>query len=97
MSVLIEGIELPKENQRGLWVVIHADGTVEYNSGDEGWKTLKQAALPVPKHGRLIDVDELPLEENVPTVMMHDSERWISAYELAMAPTVIPAEEEDGC
>ena len=57
MSILIRGVEMPKENQRGLWVVIHADGIVEYESGDEGWKTLKQAAYPVPPHGDLMDRD----------------------------------------
>ena len=50
--------------------------------------------IPVPDHGRLIDADALPLEENVPTVMMYDGEKWLSAYELAMAPTIIPADKE---
>ena len=51
--------------------------------------------IPVPDHGRLIDSDALPLEENVPTVMMYDGEKWLSAYELAMAPTIIPADKKD--
>jgi len=51
--------------------------------------------VPVPSHGRLIDADVLPMEESVPTVMMHDGERWISAYELAMAPTIIPADRKE--
>ena len=50
--------------------------------------------IPVPDHGRLIDADKLPLEEKVPTVMMHDGEKWLSAYELAMAPTVLPADRD---
>ena len=81
MSILIEGIELPKENQRGLWVVIHADGTVEYDSGDEGWKTLKQAAYPVPPHGRLIDADDVN----------NHIHGWV---DLQGCPTIIPADKE---
>ena len=85
MSILLKGIELPKENQRGLWVVIHADGTVEYDSGDEGWKTLKQAAYPVPPHGRLIDADAMceGLVTNHPVVIY-----------ARCAPTIIPADKE---
>ena len=52
-------------------------------------------AFFVPDHGRMIDVDALPLGENVPTVMMHEGEKWLSAYELVMAPTVIPSDRKE--
>lgn len=58
MSVLIKGMEMPKENQRGLWAVIHSDGTVEYDTGDYGWQTLRRSAFNVPPHGALMDRDE---------------------------------------
>lgn len=45
MSILLTGVEMPEK--KGLWVVIHPDGTVEYNTGDEGWKTLKRSAAHV--------------------------------------------------
>ena len=88
MSILIKGIDMP--TARDTLVLVKTDGTaIVYE--DEAYVT---TAVHVPPHGRLIDADALPLEESVPTVMMHDGEWWISAYELAMAPTIIPAEEE---
>ena len=98
MSILLKGIELPKENQRGLWVVIHADGTVEYNSGDEGWKTLKQAAYPVPPHGRLIDADALTRAQGFHNYKYDNGLMYVEVGEVVSlikaAPTIIPAEEE---
>lgn len=92
MSILIEGIELPKENQRGLWVVIHADGTVEYASGDEGWKTLKQAAYPVPPHGRLIDADALLKKIRCRSLDEHGEYLlwYVGEDDIKNAPTIIP-------
>ena len=93
MSILIEGIELPKENQRGLWVVIHADGTVEYDSGDEGWKALKQAAYSVPPHGRLIDADALEYYADNVRDPMGRTEKTVMWKKIEAAPTIIPPEE----
>lgn len=87
MSILIKGIEMP---HHGMVINIYADGRVTNHFDEFGYQI--GTAVPVPPHGRLIDVDALPLEGNVPTVMMHNGERWISAYELAMAPIIIPAE-----
>ena len=73
MGVYILGMEMPKENQRGLWAVIHSDGTVEYDTGDYGWQTLRRSAFNVPPHGKLIDADKLiaRLEEQR-TTMLHE-------------------------
>jgi hypothetical protein len=94
MSILIKGMKMPvidlewtiRHGADGKWYAI--DTNAETSDGE--WHEI----IPVPPHGNLIDVNALPLEENVPTVIMHDGERWISAYELAMAPTIIPAEQE---
>ena len=51
MSILINGMELPKDNVRVL--VLHPDGRVI----DE-WGNAYQASL-LPPHGRLIDADAL--------------------------------------
>lgn len=97
MGVYIKGMKMP-DNCCNCPLGDAADGWYckltgyTYNWGNPNrasWCPL----VPVPKHGGLIDADALPLEDSVPTVMMHDGERWISAYELAMAPTIIPAEE----
>ena len=53
MRVYIKGIEMPKDGEHPYWVVIHSDGTVEYNENKgQGWQTSK--AVPVPPHGRWI-------------------------------------------
>ena len=92
-GVYIKGMEMPKENQRGLWVVIHADGIVEYDSGDEGWKTLKQAAYPVPPHGRLGDLDRLEAQwANCDHGAYYDKTNFVRSIQ--KAPTIIPANKE---
>lgn len=87
-GIYIPGGELPKE---GHWLIITHDGEVQYVDFTNPYRVLPEKAMEVPNHGKLIDADALPLGENVPTVMMHDGERWISAYELAMAPIIIPS------
>ncbi len=80
MSILIMGMELPKDHVRVL--VLHPDGRVI----DE-WGNTYQAA-PLPEHGDLIDRDELYL-------IMRGDERYhgyLSIADLARARTVIPAE-----
>lgn len=56
MSILIKGMKMPKAGKRPLWVVVHPDGVVEYDSGDYGWQTTKACEVSTP-HGRLIDAD----------------------------------------
>lgn len=65
MSIYIPGMEMPKEGKRALWVLIHPDGTVEYNTVDYGWQILRQSAVSVPDHGRLIDADEVSKAANL--------------------------------
>lgn len=91
MSILLRHADIPKYGHR---IVILSDGHAYYEDFANPYVDLGEV-VKVPPHGRLIDADALPLEESVPTVMMHDGERWISAYELAMAPTVIPAEPQE--
>ena len=56
MSILIKGMEMPTEYP--LWIVVSADGTVQYNYFNE-WKTAEEKAVSIPPHGRLIDADAL--------------------------------------
>lgn len=89
MSILLRHADIPKYGHR---IVILSDGHAYYEDFANPYVDLGEV-VKVPPHGRLIDADALPLEESVPTVMMHDGERWISAYELAMAPIIIPSSE----
>ena len=47
--------------------------------------------IEVPPHGRLIDADAIPWENQT---MTYDDEWAIKAYDLEQMPTVIEAEEE---
>ena len=53
MSILITGMEMPKEN--AICVVIFPDGEVTSQFGVPHLGT----AVPVPPHGRLIDADDV--------------------------------------
>lgn len=76
MSVIIRGMEMPKEGYR--LILVHADGTAQTTDGET-------TAVPVPPHGRLIDADELAAKCNKPYRLV-----WLSDVE--NAPTIIPAE-----
>ena len=91
MAILIEGMEMPKEY--GRCMVIFPDGRVTTEFGSQVIAT----AVPVPKHGRLIDADalieDLPLDDGsensgAPLLMS------IFLEVLKAAPTIIPACEE---
>lgn len=91
MSILIKGMEMPTEYP--LWIVVSADGTVQYNYFNE-WKTAEEKAVSIPPHGRLIDADALDdilmnLADNEYTPKVFAS--WLSYEE--NAPTIIEAEE----
>lgn len=71
MSIIIKGLNLPKEelNQERLTITIWANGCVT-NDGDwvrnedgtyrkEYWNYEQFSAVELPPHGRLIDADEL--------------------------------------
>lgn len=88
MSILIKGIEMPKDNERPYWAVIHSDGTVEYNENKgQGWQTSE--AVPVPPHGRLIDADAFFDDLLFPSKQFEQGMREL----IEDAPTIIPAEE----
>lgn len=92
-GVYIKGMQMPKENQRGLWAVIHSDGTVEYDTGDYGWKTLRQSAFNVPDHGDLIDRQELETKMN--TRSWYIGRKSDPNCLVVDAPTVIVADKEE--
>ena len=88
MSVLIRGMEMPKEKKISL--TIFPDGRVYENHGERLWGHGKDCipwkAVPVPPHGRLCDADGLAAECDAPYWCV-----WLS--DIDAAPTIIPAEE----
>lgn len=93
MSVLIKGMEMPKEN--AICVVIFPDGRMTSQFGVPHLGT----AIPVPPHGDLIDQDAYRDEfmGGVYDLCNDDSDNnraneIIDLYD--SAPTIIPASEE---
>lgn len=82
MGVYINGMEIPK---KPVLFCIHPDGKV-FADLEGGWGEYN--AIPVPPHGRLIDVDKL--EEEV----CCGCKRGCIDCAIANAPTVIPADKD---
>ena len=89
MSVLIEGMEMPKNCE----IIIRIDEKGEvYVYGQYPTRIYK--AIPVTPHGRLIDADEL-----IDDVRRHSESYFADdfAHEwVDKAPTVIPADNQGG-
>ncbi len=61
MSILIKGIDMPKEKDEALLLLILGDGTVAEKIGSDRYEEMtdtKAIQIPTP-HGRLIDASEL--------------------------------------
>lgn len=85
MSILIKGMEMPKDEYVGIFV--YPDGRVSMSLVGQEYK-----AIPVPDHGRLIDADALLTSKGVGTQIAG----WGKMYHetcIEYAPTIIPAEE----
>lgn len=105
MSILIRGMEMPKE--RSLWLCIKTDGTV-YNikPGGVGTAHAVGTAVPLPeKHGRLIDAEAfedafiryyLSQERNNHLVFTPVEIKQHLADMIGDWPTIVPAEGGNG-
>ena len=84
MSVLIEGMKMPKENPRTI--NIYRDGTwVDAYTTEDG------KATEVPPHGRLIDADAFLALVN-DTTILSDVVKYIINPLIMGEPTVVEAE-----
>ena len=93
MSVLITGIEMPK-NDEILCINIKSNGDVYYNL-DLGVNTIANA-VSVPPHGRLIDTDG----KTFPTPHRNPSNDYMKGWNACLRsvqqqPTIIPANKEE--
>jgi len=95
MSILITGLEMPKEN--AICVVIFPDGEVTSQFGVPHLGT----ASPIPLHGRLIDLDAFLdgckklSEENDPEETEFHMEFLRHFFDKILpTPIVIPADKE---
>lgn len=99
MSILIKGIEMPKD--REIYLRIDEKGKV-YVCGS--YPTELYKAVPVPPHGRLIDADALiyALETQDYSCAPDTLDEWTpmdmtraEIYDIKAAPTIIPTEEDE--
>ena len=94
MSVLIKGMKMPKTHP--LTVTIYPDGQVL--SETVGAKDIHGEAVPVPKHGRLGDLDEVYKDALTQVSLSFiscskEQSAMAVASVIRYAPTIIPAEE----
>ena len=89
MSVLIKGIEMPKEGHI-LSLVLKPNGKV--NGGNFGEVLGKAVKVPTP-HGRLIDADLL-----FDTMLLKNGNRFAKMFKadwLDIMPTILEADREE--
>lgn len=100
-GIYINGLEMPTDHP--LWIVVHSDGTVEANEVSQsrpvGWQTLRNAAVTVPPHGRIIEgnkvldiVSEWCPDDDGSVGKVGDLREMLD--EIEALPTIIPASEE---
>lgn len=99
MGVYIKGMEMPKKIEPGL-VVEFAEGIdgkryARLHHYRYGALTDWLEAVPVPPHGRLIDADALK-KNAYPFPCAIGTEWAVTLRQINDAPTVIPADREDG-
>jgi hypothetical protein len=92
MGVYIKGMEMPTDYP--LWVVVSADGTVQYNYFNE-WKTAEEKAVSIPPHGDLISREWLvAIGLHLMNIAKNDDiangVKWLWQYVIE-APTIIEA------
>ena len=82
MSLILKGIDMPKEKDEALLLLILGDGTVaEKISSDRYEEMANTEAIQIPTpHGRLKDADRITLEcqwcslDNTPTILEAETE-----------------------
>lgn len=93
MSILIQGMEMPKSFDH-LFVGENLAGDLFVrNDTQEGDDVVWYPLIEVPPHGRLIDADELLTSNGVGTKIAG----WGKMYHetcIEYAPTIIPADKE---
>ena len=88
MSILIKGIDLPKDDNY-IVLEIEKNGTVEAYSSTFGEVDGDPIAVQIPRpHGRLGDLDIL-LEES----LREGAYNYVDSWQIAEQPTILEAEE----
>ena len=76
MSIILKGIDLPKEGEKITLAIFHDGDIVSYKY----WLPKEAEAIQIPTpHGRVADVGELEKDGSI-------------AWKVALAPTILEAE-----
>lgn len=88
MSLIIKGIDLPKDEKKPLKIEIWSNGDI-YKDYGYGYEYKESIAIQVPKdHGRIGDLDELQKAIRTDIMGGLNYKRYIDN-----APTILEAEE----
>lgn len=97
-EILISGMEMPKTESEVLIIAIKSDGSVyPVRIDGEGQpmifpnEEMKNCAVNVPPHGRLVDADVLKKKRHW-TDDFYETE-YVEVEDIDSAPTIIPASE----
>ena len=94
MSILIKGIDMPKEKDEALLLLILGDGTVAEKIGSDRYEEMantKAIQIPTP-HGRLIDASEL-IKSYMKGTKTDIDDFYDTIDIIDNAPTILEAEE----
>lgn len=88
MSLILKGVDLPKEGETAIVLAIDIDETVMQLQHHE-WHYTDIEAIQIPKgHGRIGDLDELQV--NVTKAMTYGD----ALHEIKKSPILLESEEE---
>lgn len=97
MGIYLSGIDMPKDEGSKLILQIFPNGEIYDGHGIRLGITKWAEAIPIPPHGRCIDVDALIKELTLDDEDGNSGATLLMAIFLEVlkaAPTIIPAEEE---
>ena len=93
MSILIKGMETPKDCAECLNIGFHYVFECVLDDVEHGERRADCPLVPVPPHGRLIDADEL--EPDTEWNDYYDEYTSYSKAQIQVAPSIIEAEVDD--
>ena len=93
MSIIIKGMDMPKEDNAVILIGITSDGKVCEWDGRKKFDRIEAEAIQIPTpHGRLIDMDEL-LSHLSKDPLFDLVERYGVSGVIESRPTILEAEE----
>lgn len=94
MSIILKGVDLPKEGEVKV-IDMYGDGSIFVDNGTEYKMCPQGSAIQIPEgHGRLIDEKEVKKMSHDVILGNGAKHRCIDATRMYEAPTILESEEE---